>query len=95
MQRNLDHRCLVSAVTAAAGTTTVTQMVVISPKDYEEQCKQPVAITTGATMAVTGILHLVTMFALFTKLDKMFNPNRLASKIRQEQFLKKVSPRRK
>ena len=82
-------------MTTAAATTTVTEMTVISPKDYEEQCKQPVAIATAATMAVTVILRMVAMFSLFTKLDKMFNPNRLGAQVRQEQFFKRVSPRRK
>ena len=81
-------------MTTAAAATIVTEMTVISPKEHEEQRKEPVAITTAATMAVTVILHLVAMFSLFTKLDKMFHPYRLAAQLRQERFFKRVSPRR-
>ncbi|CAF1460585.1 unnamed protein product [Rotaria sordida] len=69
-----------TSVTPTTTPTTTTEMEVLSAKDFEEYCKQPVAMTTVATMLVMGVVQFIGMFAFFTKLDKIFNPNRLAAK---------------
>lgn len=57
--------------------------MVVSPKDLEEQCRQPVAIANAVSMIVMIPAHIVGMFVLFSKAEKMFNPARLAANARQ------------
>ena len=66
----------------------------VTPKDFEEQCRQPVAIGTALSMLVMFPIHGVAMFALFTKLNKMFNPSYLAAEARRQKFANRVAPRR-
>jgi hypothetical protein len=73
------------AVTGGA-TTPEGEVKVVSPRDFEEACKQPVAICTAATMIIMAVVHAVGMFATFTKLESMFNPVRIAAKQRRQAF---------
>lgn len=57
-------------------------MHVLRPKDFEEYCRQPVAIMNAAFMLVFGALHVLAIFGYMTKLDKMFNPMRTAARVR-------------
>ena len=55
----------------------------MSPKELEEQCRQPVAIATAVTMIMMIPVHIAGMFALFIKAEKLFNPARVASNLRR------------
>jgi hypothetical protein len=65
---------------------------VLTPKELEEQCKQPVAIASGVSMLVMVQVHLIGMFAFFTKLDKVLNPKRIATSVRQRKSANRVTP---
>lgn len=65
--------------------TTVTEVDVLTATEIVEQCKPPVAIGTAVTMGVMMLVHAIGMFVLFTKIEKMWSPQRLAAKIRQQQ----------
>ena len=67
--------------------TTVTEMDVLSATELVEQCKIPVAIGTAMTMVAMMVLHAIGMFALFIKIEKTWNPSRLAAKIRQQKMV--------
>jgi hypothetical protein len=64
----------------------------MTPKEVEEQCRQPVAIMTAVTMIAMLPVHLLSMFAMFTKMEKMFNPSRIAAKARHAKSLRRVAP---
>ncbi len=80
--------------TTTPRTTSITDMNVITPKDFEEQCKQPIVIMTAVSMLIMIPVNILGMFAFFTRLEKMFNPNRIAATIRQRKFANRVAPRR-
>ena len=67
-------------------------MNVISSKDFEKLCEQPVAIGTAISMLVFVPIHILSMFALFTKLNNMFNPNHIMANLRRQKFANRVSP---
>lgn len=76
--------------------TVVTDMSIITPKGFEEQCLGPIAIMTATSGAVMSLVHVLGMFLIFTKIDKMFNPNRMAAAARQQQFFERLAhPKRK
>jgi hypothetical protein len=66
---------------------------VLTPQEYEQQCKQPIAIASALLMLVMASINMVSMFAMFTKLEKLFNPHRLATKVRQHKFKNQVHQR--
>jgi hypothetical protein len=60
-------------------------------KDFEDACRQPVIIgTVVSTMAMVPV-NLIAMFAMFSKLEKMFNPDRLMAIQRQKKLLRRMS----
>jgi hypothetical protein len=65
---------------------------ILSPKELEEQCRQPVAIMSVLTMLGTLPVNILSMFSLFTKMEKMFNPNRLAAAARRAKLGNRVTP---
>lgn len=67
-------------------------MSVISAQDFEEQCKQTVAIMNAATMGVMAVVNTLGMFVMFTKLETMFNPTRIAATVRRKKFRNQVVP---
>ncbi len=77
----------------APSTIETTEMDVISAKRFEEECKQPIAIATAVSMLVMVPVNILGMFALFTRLDNIFNPNRIAAKVRQRKFLNRIGAR--
>ncbi|CAF4426648.1 unnamed protein product [Rotaria sp. Silwood2] len=79
-----------TSVTTTISTTTETEMNILSAKEFEEYCKQPVAIGTAVSMIVMVPVNIIGMFTVFTKLDKMFNPNRLAVKARHKMFVNRA-----
>ncbi|CAF3971174.1 unnamed protein product, partial [Rotaria sordida] len=80
-----------TSATTTGPTTTTTEMNVLAAKEFEEYCKQPVAIVTALSMVVMISVNIIVMFAFFTKLDKMFNPSRLAAKARHKMFVSRIS----
>ncbi|CAF4849818.1 unnamed protein product [Rotaria sp. Silwood1] len=80
-----------TSVTTTTSTTTETEMNVMSAKDFEEYCRQPVAIANAVSMIVMVPINIIGMFTAFTKFDKMFNRNRLAANARHKMFVSRVS----
>jgi hypothetical protein len=69
-------------------------MSVMSAKDFENACKQPVIIGTVVSMAAMLPLNFIGMYVLFIKMEKMFNPHRLMAKQRQKKFIHRVNKKR-
>jgi hypothetical protein len=84
--------CLV--VTNAPTTTLLTDVPVMSSKDFEEACKQPVIIASVVSMAAMLPLNFLGMFALFTKLEKIFNPHRIMANQRQKGFAHRLAKKK-
>ena len=68
-------------------------MSLLSDKDLEEQCRQPVAIANAVLMIALLPVHVLGMFAVFTKLEKMFNPTRIVANIREQNLKNRVNSR--
>lgn len=81
----------ISAVTSSTGSTTPVSMKIISAKDYEEQCVQPVALMNTITHLAMFPAHALSMFMLFTKMNSMFNPNQQKINARQKEFLRRLN----
>ncbi len=64
-------------------------MNVMTPKDFEDSCKQTVAIATAVSMLVMLPLNMIGMFAFFTKMNQLFNPNQLKVDLRRQLFNKR------
>ncbi len=79
-------------VTLPSGITLTTEMNVISSKDFETLCKQPILIGTVMSMMVFVPLHMISLFAVFTKLDKLYNPNHIMANLRRNKFANRVVP---
>ncbi len=79
----------ISGVTTAPTTTLLTDVPVMSPKDFEKACQRPVIIMTAVTMLAMLPINAVGMFALFTKMNQMFNPHQLAVQYRTGRFAKR------
>ena len=60
-------------------------------RKLEEDCKQPVAIGTAICTIVLMSVHAIGMYALFTKLNLMFNPSELKAVLRRQAFAKQVT----
>lgn len=71
----------------------MTEVDVLSATEIVEQCKLPVAIGTAMTMVGMMPVHAVGMFVLFAKIEKMWNPIRLAAKARQRQMVARRTKR--
>jgi hypothetical protein len=82
---------LLLAVTPAPPVTTVSILEGISSQDYEGACKQPVAIMTVVSMVVMIPIKFMAMFALFTKLDGSFNPERIRAIQRRKSFVQRLT----
>lgn len=80
----------ISVVITASQATTTRESEAIDQKKYEEYCKQSVAIANAVFLLATIPIHMVSMFILFTKIEKLFNPTRLASNARREQFKQRL-----
>lgn len=66
-------------------------MSVMTPKDFEDFCKEPVLIGTVVCMFVMLLVHMLGLYAWFIKMHKTFNPDRLLAKKRIHQFVKRVT----
>ena len=68
---------VIVAATLPTTTTTIPDAVVMTPHDFEQACKQPIIIMTTVSMVAMLPINAVGMFAIFTKLNKMFNPQHI------------------
>jgi hypothetical protein len=75
---------------ASTTTVTVTEVPVMSPKDFEDACKQPVIIGTVVSLMAMVPVNFIGMFAMFSKLEKMFNPHRLMAIQRQKKLFRRI-----
>jgi len=66
-------------------------MDVMTAKDFEEACKQPVAMGTLISMLAMVPIHIIGMHVLFVKIDQMFNPHRLLADQRRQLFVKRLT----
>ena len=66
-------------------------MKVLTAKEMEEQCRQPVAITTAVSSVAMCVVHVIGMFVMFTNIEKMFNPSRLAAQAKQVKDFRHLS----
>lgn len=62
----------------------------MSPAHFIKACEQPVAIGTTLSMAVMLPVNVIAMFTLFTKVEKMFNPDQLLAKQRRQAFTQRM-----
>lgn len=85
---------LLLAVTTAPTTSTVTDLSVMTPKEFEQACEQAVIIGTSVSSVTMVVVNVLGMFAMFTKMEKMFNPSRLAAKLRQQKVINRVTSRK-
>ncbi|CAF1477730.1 unnamed protein product [Adineta ricciae] len=71
-------------------TTTESILSPISPKDFEEYCRQSIALMTSLILIALMPVHGLAMYGLFTKLDNTFNPSRIRTKQRHKQRMKRI-----
>lgn len=90
------HRMLASCLfsysaTKSSTTSTVTDIVsIMTPKDLEESCRIPAAVTTGALAAILLPLHTAAMFAFLSKITQGFNPNHIQAAGRHQMRMKNM-----
>ncbi|CAF0814037.1 unnamed protein product [Adineta steineri] len=72
------------------GATTESTIPVFYPLDFENACKQPVAIMSAITMIVFMPIQALAMYAAFTKFTNMFKPTNIAAKARHQQRMKNI-----
>ncbi|CAF3370210.1 unnamed protein product [Rotaria socialis] len=73
-----------ATVTTATTTQYVTEMTIITPQDFEAACQQPVAIVTTLGFVAMVPVHIVGLFTLLTKTNKMFNPDFMRAQLRHD-----------
>ena len=69
---------------------TVTEMDVLTATEIVEQCKVAVAVANAVGLVVMMLVHMTGMFVLFTKMEKMLNPSRLAAKARHQEMINRL-----
>ncbi|CAF0986798.1 unnamed protein product [Adineta steineri] len=72
------------------GVTTESTIPVFYPLDFENACKQPVAIMSAVLMVAFMPIHTLAMYAAFTKFTNMFKPSNIAAKARHQQRMKNI-----
>lgn len=72
-----------AAETSTTASTTLPPVNVMSAKEFEEQCRQPVAIINAVSMLVMMPVHIIGMFVLFTTFGKMYSPRHIAANVRR------------
>jgi hypothetical protein len=71
-------------------TGALPEVDVMTPAELEEACRQPVAIGTAVSMLLMLPVNVAAMFALFTKMNSIFNPNHISANQRRKQFTRRV-----
>ncbi|UJR24420.1 hypothetical protein I4U23_005796 [Adineta vaga] len=74
----------------ASSATTGSTFSALSPKDFEEGCKQPIALMTSLIFIVMMPIHSAVVYAAFTKMEKMFNPSHIQARTRHKQRMKRI-----
>jgi high-affinity nickel permease len=82
---------LLAVTTSLATTTLLIDVIVMTPKDFEDTCKQTVIIGTLISSIAMIPLNILGMFVLFTKMNNMFNPHRLSAKVRHQKLLNRIT----
>ncbi|CAF3684353.1 unnamed protein product, partial [Adineta steineri] len=72
------------------GVTTESTIPVFYPLDFENACKQPVAIMSAVMMVAFMPLQALAMYAAFTKFTNTFKPTNIAAKARHKQRMKNI-----
>ncbi|CAF1049455.1 unnamed protein product [Adineta steineri] len=72
------------------GATTESTIPVFYPLDFENACKQPVAIMSAVMMVAFMPVQTLVMYAAFTKFTNMFKPSNTAAKARHQQRMKNI-----
>ncbi|CAF1140386.1 unnamed protein product [Adineta steineri] len=72
------------------GATTESTIPVFYPLDFENACKQPVAIMSAITMVFFMPIHALAMYAAFTKFTNMYKPSNIAAKTRHKQRMQNI-----
>ena len=73
------------ATSPTSVTTSIIDTVsVITPKDFENACLVPVAVTNAAIFVIMFPINAIAMFAFYTKLAQSFNPNYIKANIRHK-----------
>jgi hypothetical protein len=61
----------------------------VSFRRQEVACQPAIATATAVVSAVGFVIHGIGMFALFTKMNKVFNSKRIAANLRHQQRIRK------
>ncbi|CAF1247140.1 unnamed protein product [Adineta steineri] len=72
------------------GVTTESTIPVFYPVDFENACKQPVAIMSAVMMVAFMPIQALAMYAAFTKFSNTFKPSNTAAKTRHQQRMKNI-----
>ncbi|CAF0736613.1 unnamed protein product [Adineta steineri] len=75
------------------GATTESTIPVFYPEDFENACKQPIAIMSAVMMIAFMPIHTLVMYSAFTKFSNMHKPSNIAAKIRHQQRMKNIFQR--
>jgi hypothetical protein len=67
-------------------------MDVLTAKELEESCKIPVLVGTLLCHVVFIPVKMIGMFSIFVRIEKRFNPHRIAANQRSQAFLARLSP---
>ncbi|CAF2044880.1 unnamed protein product [Rotaria magnacalcarata] len=81
-----------TTTTTSPTTSTPTEISVFTPKDFEDICRNPVAVFNAIGHLAMLLVHIISMFAFYTYLAKTFNPNITAQRVRYEQRLRRLAP---
>lgn len=79
----------VLAVIRVTTTSSSPATRILTPKEMEEACQQPPAVTTAVTMIVAAVANALSMFAMFTKMESMFNPQKILAEHRKNLLTKR------
>ena len=78
------------AVTTITLTVATSEVKVIYPIEYQEACKQPIAIGTTLTSLIILPFNMLGMFLTFTHIEKTFNPSRTQARLRMKDFSRRA-----
>ncbi len=81
----------VLGVVTVSTAALMADVAVMTPKDFENGCQQPIALGTVICMVVMCPLHILGMYGLFIYMDKNFNPHRLMAKQRTRALAKRIA----
>ena len=81
----------VLGVSTVSATASMADVVVITAKDFENACKQPLILGLVLSNMSILVIKMIGMYALFTKINLLFNPNRIHAETRHQQFAKRAN----